>query len=395
MKILSDFKTLNCTTLNLKEADYTLVDFGNNMKVSYKNTDKSNNDILSDLLECKAYATALLFLNENYVLETGKFKDIFEESNVTVEDYYSDCNDLLNKNITVVEELGIPLTTIGGYKIFEGQGYILRGNGKKKIKESFNNEDLGDNVHNLPDYEFKALRFAEKYGIADYKVDGNTMIYYETHNDNGFNNKPIKYEYKVNLDTMESEGNGVPMNEEGTQVSDIAPKVDQDMNKNITTSKKKHYDILLSGLDEGLDILNKGFLKNSKGQYQRGNYILVKEGDKYLAVHKDKLKEGYENKSGQMSIDEKGLPELPRPYYMTEHNGKYYIQSSHPYDNTDYTYAVSYNDDINYGWYIYDYDGSYINGLKTVLVDTADGWQEALEIMQNLDSKKKPNIDKN
>ena len=97
---------------------------------------------------------------------------------------------------------------------------------------------------------------------------------------------------------MKSEGNGVPLEEDGTQTSDIAPKVDQDMNKNITTSKKKHYDILLSGLDEGLDILNKGFLKNSKGQYQRGNYILVKEGDKYLAIHKDKLKEGYEDKSG-------------------------------------------------------------------------------------------------
>ena len=277
MDFLKNIKSFNYENVLLKENDYTLINIDNNI-ISYKNTEKSNNDILSDLLECKAFATALLYLNENYILEVGKFKDIFEESSITVEDYYSKCNDLLDENIEIVEEAGIPLVEIHGYKIFEGAGYILRGNGKKKIKESFEEDS----------YEDKALRYAEKYGITDYKVDGNIMTYYEFHKDSVHDKKPTKYEYKINLDTMEEE-NGVPVNENGTQASDIAPKVDQNMNKNVTTSKKKHYDILLSGLDEGLDILNKGFLKNSKGQYQRGNYILVKEGDKYLAIHKDKL----------------------------------------------------------------------------------------------------------
>lgn len=229
MNFLENIKSFSYDNVSLKESDYTLVNLDNNI-ISYKNTDKSDNDILNDLLECKAYATALLYLNENYILEVGKFKDIFTESDVTVEDYYSKCNELLNKNIKIVEEIGIPLVEINGYKIFEGAGYILRGNGNKKIKESFEEE--------IPKEESE----------------------------------------------LEEEGF-----EDGTQVSDIAPKVDQNMNKNVTTSKKKHYDILLSGLDEGLDILNKGFLKNSKGQYQRGNYILVKEGEKYLAIHKDKL----------------------------------------------------------------------------------------------------------
>lgn len=230
MNFLENIKSFSYDNVSLKESDYTLVNLDNNI-ISYKNTDKSDNDILNDLLECKAFATALLYLNENYILEVGKFKDIFTESGITVEDYYSKCNELLNKNIKIVEEIGIPLVEINGYKIFEGAGYILRGNGNKKIKESFEEE--------IPEEESEL----EKEGFED-----------------------------------------------GTQVSDIAPKVDQDMNKDITTSKKKHYDILLSGLDEGLNILNKGFLKNSKGQYQRGNYILVKEGEKYLAIHKDKLK---------------------------------------------------------------------------------------------------------
>ena len=225
MDFLKNIKSFNYENVLLKENDYTLINIDNNI-ISYKNTEKSNNDILSDLLECKAFATALLYLNENYVLEIGKFKDIFTESEITVEDYYSKCNNLLNENIQIADEIGIPLTEINGYKIFEGAGYILRGNGNKKIKESFKEE----------------------------------------------------------IPVEETE-----LEEEGTQTSDIAPKVDQNMNKNVTTSKKKHYDILLSGLDEGLNILNKGFLRNSKGQYQRGNYILVKEGEKYLAIHKDKL----------------------------------------------------------------------------------------------------------
>ena len=55
--------------------------------------------------------------------------------------------------------------------------------------------------------------------------------------------------------------------------------------------EKKYYDILLSDIDENADeILNKGFIKNKDGHYQRGNYVLVKENDKYIAIRKDKLK---------------------------------------------------------------------------------------------------------
>ena len=344
MNILSNLKALKYNVVNLKEGQYNIIKLNgqDDKSISYKVTNESDNDILNDLLECKAFATALLYLNENYILEIGKFKDIFEESGITVEDYYSECNDLLNENIEIVEEVGIPLIEIHGYKIFEGAGYILRGNGKKKIKESFNEKDLED-------------------------------------------------------DTIEDDS----LEEDGTQTTDIAPKVDQDMNKDITTSKKKHYDILLSGLDEGLDILNKGFLRNAKGQYQRGNYILVKEGDKYLAIHKDKLKEGYEDKDGQMSFDEKGLPELPYPYYFKESNNKYYISSTHPYDETEYSWSINTEHSIDGNWKVYDPNPKYNTYLpindrpaQNILIDTVQGWQAALELMQELDSTKKSNIDK-
>ena len=192
-------------------------------EVNYLATEDSNNDILQDLVESKAFATALLFLNENYILA----------SNLTnIEDYYNDCNDLLKKNITVVEEKGVPLTSIRGYNIYESDKGILRGNGEKKILESFKKEE------------------------------------------------PEK---------LEEDGEST----EGTQVGDIAPKVDQEMNnKRKKKQNKKYYDILLSGIDESMDsILNKGFMKNVNGQYERDGYILIKENDKFIAIRKDKLEE--------------------------------------------------------------------------------------------------------
>lgn len=46
------------------------------------------------------------------------------------------------------------------------------------------------------DYTKKADLYAEKYGIVDYKVEGNKMIYYEKFS------KEETYKAEVNLDTM-------------------------------------------------------------------------------------------------------------------------------------------------------------------------------------------------
>lgn len=49
-------------------------------------------------------------------------------------------------------------------------------------------------------YEQQALLYAEKYGIIDYQVHGNTMIYYEMVNDGA--DEYSVYKAEVNLDTM-------------------------------------------------------------------------------------------------------------------------------------------------------------------------------------------------
>lgn len=56
--------------------------------------------------------------------------------------------------------------------------------------------ELGENVWNLEKYEFIALRYAEHYGIVDYKVKGNIMEYTENFKNEG------TFIHKVNLDKI-------------------------------------------------------------------------------------------------------------------------------------------------------------------------------------------------
>ena len=53
------------------------------------------------------------------------------------------------------------------------------------------------------DYEHLATLFVERYGIIDYKVKGNSMVYYEWDTIQVEPLKRVKYKHIVNLDTME------------------------------------------------------------------------------------------------------------------------------------------------------------------------------------------------
>lgn len=591
MKVIP--KIINNFVVTPREKSVILT-INESLEVEYLLSENSNNEILQDLVEARAFATALLYLNETYKLVTNN--KLFKENKV--EDYYEDCNSLLKENIVIVEEKGIPLVSINGYYIYESDKGILRGNGKKKLKESFDDNisidefitgkwkvilkndkngiivsfiDISQDKEKFPDgqpvysYYLDTL-FDGKYNepidqMNEFRLDNevpawtikgedltkiaNWLKQFYTNNLNesdtdlapevqeaikqfiidSFTNDTYKhygfglrkpytsdgwmlgiykgttgnlpsyetlskmrkyyesiYEKVVKENNLKESNSGInvedlawdlvnwgedfdtydfkdnyndkeeafeetmkslnsksqikdliifiknaiedtpendhereesliarleqllpTLNEEGeggTQVGDIAPKVDQNMNGKTKNKDKKYYDILLSGIDESMDsILNKGFMKNIHGQYERDGYILIKENNRFIAVRKDKLIEEYD---GQMSIDENGLPELPNPYHITKRNdNRYQITSSHPYDLTDYSWAVSVEDNIDGLWKVYEpnpdcsiYMDISRRPSQYLFIDAVKGWDKALELLQKLDATKTTKIDK-
>ena len=152
--------------------------------------------------------------------------------------------------------------------------------------------------------------------------------------------------------------------------------------------------ILISIEGEGpVDSYDSGFTKESFND----DYIEDDEDyddEEYLDENK-KL-----NEEEQLEIDEKGLPVLERPYSIRKRDdNRFQITSSHPYDLTDYCYAISENDDINGNWKVYDPGRNHyipsINGLsRNTLEGIFKGWNEALDKIKELDSKKEPRIDR-
>lgn len=380
MKILPEISNLTAKFINVSEGNFTLLTINENINILFKNGNQLNKDILLDLIESKGYATSLLYLNETSQVYLNEQTDLINESNIN--DYYSDCEELLTKNIIIVEEAGIPLVNINGYKIYESDIGVLRGNGKKKIKESFDNKELDNDLkeaikqHIIDAYSEEGKHYGfdsrapyltdgyavaiyqrVKGGLPSYNIISNMKKYYEDIKDTVVKENNLKesintedlaydlldlakiidlYDFKDNYnsdeealeefkrdlnsksqikdyitfirnyiednpddsDTIEKAESIIArlelldnsLNEDGTQASDIAPKVDQ--NIGINKPNKKYYDILLSDINENENpIINKGFFKNSKGQYERNGFILVKEGEKYLAIRKDKLQE--------------------------------------------------------------------------------------------------------
>lgn len=103
------------------------------------------------------------------------------------------------------------------------------------------------------------------------------------------------------------------------------------------------------------------------------------------------------NEDYQLNIDEKGLPVLETPYQMTYRikDGKYQITSVHPYDDTDYGFALSETENIDGNWVVYDANDEYSTYMdisnrpsQYILVDKVTGWNSALELLKKIDSRK-------
>lgn len=278
-----------------------------------------NVSILSDLLNKNAYATGLLYFVENFDLS----------NDINKNDLLKDINVLLHSRCEVVNEKAPLLTKIGNYPIYEGENYILRGEGENKIKETF---DLKEDL-NMDDITLDFLKNTDKdERIRDYVVcpkcknvfeDDDIVINYPNIPDdyNGpVDDKPSGYScplcgyyttdeenftnaYIEDLADAPNVDEYVPgysdylksLEEDGTQAADIASKVDYSFQSAPTPAepKKKYKPVEINELDENTYINLTGFIKDVDGYYKRGNYVLVKESDtnKLRVVNKNKLNE--------------------------------------------------------------------------------------------------------
>lgn len=278
-----------------------------------------NVSILSDLLNKNAYATGLLYFVENFDLS----------NDINKNDLLKDINVLLHSRCEVVNEKAPLLTKIGNYPIYEGENYILRGEGENKIKETFDlKEDLNmdditldflkntdkderirdyvvcpkcKNVFEDDDIVINYPNIPDDYnGPVDDKPDGYScpLCGYYTTDEENFTNAYIEdLTDAPNVDEYVSGYSDYlkSLEEDGTQAADIASKVDYSFQSAPTPAepKKKYKPVEINELDENTYINLTGFIKDVDGYYKRGNYVLVKESDtnKLKVINKNKLNE--------------------------------------------------------------------------------------------------------
>lgn len=330
MKI-NNLDNLMYDILNIENKKYLNLHLNENQNVVYE-IDNVNLDTLNILKENSAYAIMLLYLNEKAKLNL----DIIENSLKNEEDvkeYFKECEDILNNRVEIVEEQGYLFDNIGKLNLMEGYNGIILGNKKKLIEASrfmkqrveklndclknLDDENIPNEIHQiLNNYDAKKfldtmskndLNRAEEILYSEVDRDLYKQIPKALEEDDELKNKELLLgdedleeddrlytpeevkQFYISRGLTEEKASKLVKDifqldeEEGTQTTDIAPKVDQNLNK--------HKDLIVQkvkGLDEGVVAI--GFLRNSDGIYTRGNYVLIKENNVYRAVHKDKLK---------------------------------------------------------------------------------------------------------
>lgn len=242
----------------------------------------SNNfdaELLESLISKGAYASALLYLNKTSLLES------INETKVTkkeFKEYLQECKNLLKENVYESKASNLrPLCSINGLEILESDTNIYRGKNKLLVED------------------FRGLADVAKM-IDDFIALGNTDDLKDRYvnllddiSEKEFDNKISKDDYadaikRVNRAFKEISRGDFNESAEGTQATDIAPRIDQELGGKVVMPPKKKK-LEERDFNVGTNHKFKGFILNSEGRYERGNYVLVKEGEQIKAIHKNKL----------------------------------------------------------------------------------------------------------
>lgn len=331
------------------------IDFNKNvLKINETTTIKFNKcdldvELIESLISKGAYASALLYLNSKCLVENINGEILTKES---YSNYLQECKDLLKENVYETTASGFrQLCNINGLEVLENNKFVARGKTKLYV-ENFKEEYFPDLVMNIisefndsdmsrDDYmnalnKISELEWENKISTDDYDRANKKLnkIYIDSRNKDvepvnesceevdccsdtincirkacedagneesvksllqSLNNevKSLADKYNVVLDEI---------NEcEGTQTTDIAPKLDQEVGRLVKPPKqddlKEEYDF-----NVGFNHKFKGFILTEQGRYERGNFVLVKEGEQIKAIHKSKLNESRTNSYGDILL---------------------------------------------------------------------------------------------
>lgn len=317
-----NIKNLKYDIIEIDNSKYINLHLNENENVVYKIEDDFNIDTLNILIEAEAYAITLLYLNEKASLDSNTIKSSINTID-KISKFYNECDNLVKERTSVVEEQGYLLDTVNKLNLMENANGIIIGN-KKKLMEASRYlkqrvERINECLDNLEDdnipleiktilSNYDAKKFLDTMSKSDISR-AEEILYSEVdrdlykkipkaleeneeleEDDKIYTPDEVKAFY-ISKGLTEEKANklvkdifALTEETEGTQVEDIAPKVDQEMNK--------HKDLIIQkvrGIQEGVVAI--GFLRNSEGLYTRGNYVLIKENNIYKAVHKNLIKD--------------------------------------------------------------------------------------------------------
>ena len=331
------------------------IDFNKNvLKINETTTIKFNKcdldiELIESLISKGAYASTLLYLNSKCLVENINGEILTKES---YSNYLQECKDLLKENVYETTASGFrQLCNINGLEVLENNKFVARGKTKLYV-ENFKEEYFPDLVMNIisefndsemsrDDYmnalnKISELEWENKISTDDYDRANKKLnkIYIDSRNrsvepvnesceecDNCLDLTDIIHEtfdkltdeesVKSLLQSLNNEVKSLAdkynvvldeINEcEGTQTTDIAPKLDQEVGRLVKPPKqddlKEEYDF-----NVGFNHKFKGFILTEQGRYERGNFVLVKEGEQIKAIHKSKLNESRTNSYGDILL---------------------------------------------------------------------------------------------
>ena len=331
------------------------IDFNKNvLKINETTTIKFNKcdldvELIESLISKGAYASTLLYLNSKCLVENINGEILTKDS---YSNYLQECKDLLKENVYETTASGFrQLCNINGLEVLENNKFVARGKTKLYV-ENFKEEYFPDLVMNIisefndsemsrDDYmnalnKISELEWENKISTDDYDRANKKLnkIYIDNRNRNvesvnesceecnncldltdiiheTFDKLTDEESIKSLLQLLNNEVKSLAdkynvvldeINEcEGTQTTDIAPKLDQEVGRLVKPPKqddlKEEYDF-----NVGFNHKFKGFILTEQGRYERGNFVLVKEGEQIKAIHKSKLNESRTNSYGDILL---------------------------------------------------------------------------------------------